>query len=126
MSSISMDNLRNFLPFSVILYTCVPSSYTIIPLSSRSERYSFNWVYDKYALYIILVFVVPTVTESRIIEIISVRLRYFMYKRGTYCYKNSSSYFYGTMFYFTCTIVLEIFMHIMICTKSKYFLCMWN
>lgn len=69
-------SLRNLSPFSVVLKICSEELKSSRPLIVRTLRYSFNWAYDRNALYIILVFVAPPLAASRICDMMSVLLLY--------------------------------------------------
>src|SRR5918911_5367222 len=85
-SPILLYSFKNCHPFSAVLYIGLlfvvePFSTTFSrPLSTNTARYSFSCAYDRYALYIIFVFVAPSLSfaASSICATISVLLLYFI------------------------------------------------
>src|SRR5918911_5195690 len=91
-SPILLYSFKNCHPFSAVLYIGLlfvvePFSTTCSrPLSTNTARYSFSCAYDRYALYIIFVFVapprpspsMPSFAASSICATISVLLLYFI------------------------------------------------
>src|SRR5918911_2099291 len=86
-SPILLYSFKNCHPFSAVLniwllFVVEPFSTTCSrPLSTNTARYSFSCAYDRYALYIIFVFVAPpslSFAASSICATISVLLLYFI------------------------------------------------
>lgn len=69
---------KTLIPFSVVLYLCDPSSYSINPFCISSPRYSLICEKVKKALYMILVLDAPPLAASNINPIISDLLLYFI------------------------------------------------
>ena len=79
-SSISFCKCNTRIPLSVVLYVW-PPSYSIKPFSTKSVKYSFSWLKDRYALYINFVLVAPPpFAASKSSPTMSLLLLYFIFQ----------------------------------------------
>src|SRR5918993_418633 len=78
LSANCLELSRNLIPLLVVRYISPSISRAMRPFLINIARYSFNCAYERNALYIILVLVAPPFAASKILEVSSVLLLYFI------------------------------------------------